>query len=97
MSTLSLIFKEIRRRKISFLLGLLAVVTAVALFISFFTAGNASNRETARLMLSMGFNFDRINGDGHVFLGHRGHRGRREIINNQFGEPLIHSALLRTG
>ncbi len=40
-------------------------------------------------MLSMGFNLDRMNGDGHGFLGHRGHRGRREIINNQFGEPLI--------
>lgn len=51
-----LIFKEIRHRKVNFILGLLAVVIAVALFISFFTAGQASNRETARLMRDMGFN-----------------------------------------
>jgi len=56
MSILSLIYKEIIHRKFNFLLSLLAVMTAVALFISFFTAGKASNRETARLMLSMGFN-----------------------------------------
>ncbi|MHC4395553.1 MAG: ABC transporter permease [Planctomycetota bacterium] len=56
MSILSLILKEIRHRKVNFVLGLLAVVTAVALFISFFTAGKASNRETTRLMRDMGFN-----------------------------------------
>lgn len=56
MSILSLIYKEIIHRKFNFLLSLLAVTIAVALFISFFTAGKASNRETARLMLSMGFN-----------------------------------------
>ncbi len=56
MSILSLIFKEIRHRRVNFLLGLLAVMTAVALFISFFTAGTASNRETTRLMRDMGFN-----------------------------------------
>jgi putative ABC transport system permease protein len=56
MSTLGLIYKEIRHRRVNFLLSLSAVVTAVALFISFFTAAKASNRETARLMLSMGFN-----------------------------------------
>ena len=53
---LGLIFKEIRYRKTNFLFSLLAVTAAVALFISFFTAGKASERETARLMLSMGFN-----------------------------------------
>jgi len=63
MATLSLIFKEIRHRKVNFLLGLLAVVTAVALFISFFTAAKASNRETARLMLSMGFNLHVISNE----------------------------------
>jgi putative ABC transport system permease protein len=41
---------------INFVLGLLAVITAVALFISFFTAAKASNRETARITLSLGFN-----------------------------------------
>lgn len=51
-----LIFKEIRHRKVNFILGLLAMVIAVALFISFFTAGQASNRETTRLMRDMGFN-----------------------------------------
>jgi len=63
MSTLSLIYKEIRHRWVNFLLGLLAVVTAVALFISFFTAAKASDRETARLMLSMGFNLHIISKD----------------------------------
>lgn len=56
MTILNLIFKEIRHRKINFLLALLAVLIAVALFISFFTAGQASNRETTRLMRDMGFN-----------------------------------------
>ena len=56
MMILGLIFKEIRYRKTNFLFSLLAVTAAVALFISFFTAGKASERETARLMLSMGFN-----------------------------------------
>jgi len=56
MTTASLILKEIIHRKANFLLGLLAVVAAVALFISFFTASYASERETARLMLSMGYN-----------------------------------------
>jgi putative ABC transport system permease protein len=56
MITLGLILKEIRHRKVNFLLSLLAAVTAVALLISFFAASKASERETARLMLSMGFN-----------------------------------------
>jgi len=56
MTTANLILKEIIHRKANFLLGLLAVVVAVALFISFFTASKASERETARLMLSMGYN-----------------------------------------
>ncbi len=56
MTILNLIFKEIIHRKINFILGLLAVLIAVALFISFFTAGQASSRETTRLMRDMGFN-----------------------------------------
>ncbi len=56
MTIPGLIFKEIRHRKTNFALGVLAVMMAVALFISFFTAAKASNRETARLMLSLGFN-----------------------------------------
>ncbi len=56
MTTAALVFKEILHRKTNALLSVLAVVVAVALFISFFTAGKASNRETARLMLQMGYN-----------------------------------------
>jgi ABC-type lipoprotein release transport system permease subunit len=56
MSTLALIFKEIRHRKLNFLVSVLAVVAAVAFFTSFFTAAQASNRETTRLMRDMGFN-----------------------------------------
>ncbi|MFQ6036308.1 MAG: ABC transporter permease [Sedimentisphaerales bacterium] len=56
MTVLRLILKEIIHRKGNFLLGLLAVVVAVALFISFFTASRACERETARLMLSIGYN-----------------------------------------
>lgn len=56
MLTLKLIFKEILHRKIHFVLGLLAVVTAVALYVAFVTTAEASNRETAKLMLKTGFN-----------------------------------------
>jgi len=66
MIILGLIFKEIRHRKINFALGSLAVIMAVALFISFFTAAKASNRETARLMLSLGFNLHIIPKDTNM-------------------------------
>lgn len=66
MSITGLIYKEIRHRKINFVLGLLAVVTAVALFISFFTAGKGANRETARLMLKMGYNMHIISKDTNI-------------------------------
>jgi putative ABC transport system permease protein len=56
MSILRMIFKEIWHRKINFLLAVLAVMTAVAFFVAFLTAGRASERETARVMLSMGYN-----------------------------------------
>lgn len=56
MSTLRSILKEIQHRKVNFLLSLLAVVTAVALFVGFFTTGEASKRETSRLMRDIGFN-----------------------------------------
>jgi putative ABC transport system permease protein len=51
-----MVFKEIWHRKVNFLLAALAVTTAVAFLVAFFTASNASERETARLMLSMGYN-----------------------------------------
>lgn len=56
MSTIKMILKELWHRKINFLLGVLAVAVAVAFFVAFQTAARASNRETARLMLSMGYN-----------------------------------------
>lgn len=56
MSIVRMIFKEIWHRRINFLLAVLAVVTAVAFFVAFLTAGRASERETARVMLSMGYN-----------------------------------------
>lgn len=61
-----LIIKEIRHRKTNFALGSLAVMMAVALFISFFTAAKSSNRETARLMLSLGFNLHIIPKDTNM-------------------------------
>ncbi|NOY60871.1 MAG: FtsX-like permease family protein [Calditrichaeota bacterium] len=51
-----LVIKEILHRKINFLLGVLAIIMAVALFIAFFTSSEASKRETIRLTRDMGFN-----------------------------------------
>jgi putative ABC transport system permease protein len=56
MSVLRMVFKEIWHRKVNFLLAVLAVATAAAFFVAFLTAARASERETARLMLSMGYN-----------------------------------------
>ena len=56
MRTSYLILREVIHRKLNFLFSLLAIVTAVALFVSFFTAGQASKRETIRLMRDIGFN-----------------------------------------
>ncbi|MHC4417043.1 MAG: ABC transporter permease [Planctomycetota bacterium] len=66
MSILGLIYKEIIHRKVNFIFSLLAVMTAIALFVSFVTAGKASNRETARLMLSMGFNLHIISNQTNI-------------------------------
>ncbi len=56
MRTFHLIFKEIAHRKLNFLFSVLATLTAVALFVAFFTTGQASRRETTRLMRDIGFN-----------------------------------------
>ncbi|HPA46664.1 MAG TPA: FtsX-like permease family protein [bacterium] len=56
MSTLLLILKEIAHRKFNFILSLLAVVTAVAIYIAFFTSAQDSQRETTRLMRDIGYN-----------------------------------------
>ena len=56
MSIARMIVKEIWHRKVNFLLAVLAVTTAAAFFVAFRTAAGASERETARVMLSMGYN-----------------------------------------
>ncbi|HEX41308.1 MAG TPA: FtsX-like permease family protein [Phycisphaerales bacterium] len=66
MITPTLIFKEIRHRLMNFLLAVLAVVTAVTLYIGFYTASLAAERETARLMLSMGYNLRIIAADADM-------------------------------
>jgi len=53
---LILVLKEIVHRKTHFFLSVLSVIVAVALFVSCFTVGTASKRETSRLMRGMGFN-----------------------------------------
>jgi len=62
MRTLGMILKEIAFRRINFLLALLAVSVAVALFVSSVTTGRASERETIRLMRDMGLNLRVIPG-----------------------------------
>lgn len=56
MRIITLIVREIYYRKLNFFLSLLAITAAVAIFISFFTTGEASKRETVRLMRNIGFN-----------------------------------------
>lgn len=56
MSVLSLAVREIRHRFLTFLLGLLAITAAVALFSAMTVMGRASNAETTRLMRDLGFN-----------------------------------------
>jgi len=56
MNLLLLVCKEILQRRWNFLLSLLGVTLAVTLFVFFVTTGQASKRETTRLMRDMGFN-----------------------------------------
>lgn len=56
MSTLKLVLKELRFRKLNFLLGVLAVVAAVGLFVVFVTAGESYRNETRKIQLGMGQN-----------------------------------------
>jgi len=56
MRTLKLVFKEIRFRRVNFLLSLLAVITAVALFVVFVTTGESYRNETRKIQLGMGQN-----------------------------------------
>lgn len=66
MSTLQLIVREILHRKLNFVMSALAVATAVALFVSFFTTSEASDRETIRLTRDMGFNLRIIPKETHM-------------------------------
>ena len=56
MNLASLIVKEIRHRKVNFLLSLFGVLAAVALFVAFITAGAAYRNETRRIQLGLGQN-----------------------------------------
>ena len=56
MTTFHLIRREIMHRKLNFMLSLVAIVTAVALFVSFFTTGQSSKHETTRIMRNIGLN-----------------------------------------
>ena len=56
MTILHLVLREIAHRKLNFLLSLLGIVTAVSLFVAFFTTAQAAKRETTRLMRDLGFN-----------------------------------------
>jgi putative ABC transport system permease protein len=66
MSILGMILKELWHRKINFLLAVLAVTTASSFLVAFFTAAGAADRETARLMLSMGYNLHVIARDADI-------------------------------
>lgn len=63
MFVIRMVLKEMWHRKVNWVLAVLAVTTAVAFSVAFFTAAKASERETARLMLSMGYNVHIIAGD----------------------------------
>jgi putative ABC transport system permease protein len=56
MPLLRMMLSEVRHRWLSFVLGVLAVTAAVALFIALVTLGRASNEEAKRLMRNLGFN-----------------------------------------
>ncbi|MCM4151033.1 ABC transporter permease [Arenibacter sp. N53] len=51
-----LVFKEIIHRKFNFLMGLLAMITIVALVVAFYTITKATQDETRLLTRNMGFN-----------------------------------------
>ncbi len=56
MRIASLVFKEIGYRKVNFVLSLVAVLTAVALFVAFVTVGETYRLETRKIQLGMGQN-----------------------------------------
>lgn len=56
MSVIRLLLREIQHRQLSFVLGVVTIVAAVALFVAILTMCDASQRETIRLMRNLGFN-----------------------------------------
>jgi len=56
MSVFRLVWKELVHRKLNSLLSTLAVLTAVALLVAYFTTAEASRRETTRVTRDLGFN-----------------------------------------
>ena len=56
MSVLRLLLREIAHRKVNFILGLLSITAAVAVFVAMLTLNQALDRETTRVMRDMGFN-----------------------------------------
>jgi len=56
MSVIRLLLREIQHRQFSFVLGVITIVAAVALFVAILTMCDASQRETIRLMRNLGFN-----------------------------------------
>ncbi|MBI9016023.1 MAG: ABC transporter permease [Phycisphaerae bacterium] len=63
MNTLKFIFKEIAYSRYNFLLSIIAVTAGVGLFVAFFTATRASDRETKKIMLYLGQNLRIISND----------------------------------
>lgn len=56
MVMLSLVLRELWHRKLNFLLGALAVSTAVAVVVAYVTTAEAAQRETVRVTRDLGFN-----------------------------------------
>lgn len=63
---MKLILKEIQHRKFNFLIGLLGMVTIVALVVFFYTMTRATQKETIRLTRDMGFNVRIIPGETDI-------------------------------
>ena len=61
-----LILKEISHRKFNFFMGLLGMVTIVALVVMFYTMTEATQKETIRLTRDMGFNVRIIPGESDI-------------------------------
>ena len=56
MKIIQLILKESLHRKFNFLAAVLAIITAVSLYVAFSTTGAAAKRDTRRVLVEMGFN-----------------------------------------